>query len=127
MERTIEDKKMSNTYCTVIPVALFVIILFLFNSVLKSEFIYELHTNSFGYTSYVKKDPFTIILLTPIIFFLTLLIIPSSILIIVDSSKNVKNNKSKKSKWFISLTIINGIILFLTLAVTALDIALLVN
>ena len=127
MERTIEDKKMCNTYCTVISVALFVIILFLFNSVLKSEFIYERSTDGFGYILYVKKNPFTVIYLTPIIFFLTLLIIPSSIFIIVDSSKNVKNSESKKSKWFISLATINGIILFLSIVVTALDIVLLVN
>ena len=98
---------MCNTYCTLIPVTLFMIILFLFNFVLKSEFIYER-----GYMLHVKKDPFTVIYLTPIILFLTLLIIPSSILIIVDSSKNVKNSESKKSKWFISLATINGIILF---------------
>ncbi len=122
MERTIEDKKMCNTYCTVIPVVLFVIILFLFNYVLNSEFIYEQ-----GHILYVKKDPFAVIYLAPIIFFLTLFIIPSSILIIVDSCKNVKNSESKKNKWFILLATINGIILFLTIVVNALDIVLLVN
>ena len=123
MEETIQERNISIVYCTIIPAVLLVILFACFVPVITEELFPEpINPGELG-----PHFHLAIVFLSPIILFLTLLIFPSTILVIVEALKILRNKKSKKNICAIAFIAVNGIILFLALAVFIFDIVLIVK
>lgn len=123
MEETIQERNISIVYYTIIPAVLLVILFACFVPVITEELFPE-PTNPGELGPHFHL---VIVFLSPIILFLTLLIFPSTILVIVEALKILRNKKSKKNICAIAFIAVNGIILFLALAVFIFDIVLIVK
>lgn len=123
MEETIQERNTNIIYLTIIPAVLLVIIFAFFVPVLKEELFPEpINPGELG-----PHFQLTIVFNSPIIWFLTLLIFPCTILIIVETSKILRNKKSKKNICAIAFIAVNAIIFLLALAVFIFDIVLIVK